>query len=408
MNDTLVYFSKDPIHRPHHHHELTFALLYAFTENFILPMSHDEVAHGKGSLLGKMPGDRWQQFANLRCLLTWMWAHPGRPLLFMGGEIAQNDEWQHDSSVDWHLLDHPEHAGIQALVRALNTVYRASPRCGSRTSTGPGFAGSTRTTRTTACCPSSGSRRRAAAASPASRTSRRCPAMTTASDSRTRGAGWRSSTPTARSSAAATPWSVTSPPTTSAGTTSSTPPPSRCRPSGCCGSLTSPDQPVRRATNRDSGLTALRTTRGRGGSAARRSPVASIVSQAQVAALRPLAAVVRLGRPVEELAASHGGCDPPGRRVQRCQVRRRGIRKPPGCRTTSSQPRLIEQALNTLGTCYLLKASARRVSQWNCPTMSSNGCSRSVWRCTHPAAGHVADRGGADRRAHRSAQRGHR
>ena len=96
-------------------------------ENFLLPLSHDEVAHGKGSLLGKMPGDRWQQFANLRALLAWMWAHPGRPLLFMGGEIAQNDEWNHDTSLDWHLLGYPEHAGMQALVRALNTVYRAEP-----------------------------------------------------------------------------------------------------------------------------------------------------------------------------------------------------------------------------------------------------------------------------------------
>jgi 1,4-alpha-glucan branching enzyme len=127
MHDTLVYFSKQPVHRRWHHHELTFALLYAFTENFILPLSHDEVAHGKGSLLGKMPGDRWQQFANLRTLLTWMWAHPGRPLLFMGGEIAQNDEWRHDASVDWHLLEYPEHAGMQALVRALNGIYRAEP-----------------------------------------------------------------------------------------------------------------------------------------------------------------------------------------------------------------------------------------------------------------------------------------
>src|SRR5664280_1873800 len=127
MNDTLVYFAKDPVHRRHHHHELTFALLYAFHENFVLPLSHDEVAHGKGSLLGKMPGDRWQQFANLRALLTWMWAHPGRPLLFMGGEIAQNDEWHYDRSIDWHLLDHPEHAGMQALVRELNTVYRREP-----------------------------------------------------------------------------------------------------------------------------------------------------------------------------------------------------------------------------------------------------------------------------------------
>jgi len=125
MNDTLVYFSKEPVHRRYHHHELTFALLYAFTENFLLPLSHDEVAHGKGSLLSKMPGDRWQQFANLRALLAWMWAHPGRPLLFMGGEIAQNDEWNHDTSLDWHLLDYPEHAGMQALVRALNGIYRA-------------------------------------------------------------------------------------------------------------------------------------------------------------------------------------------------------------------------------------------------------------------------------------------
>jgi 1,4-alpha-glucan branching enzyme len=127
MNDTLAYFSKDPVHRRWHHHELTFALLYAFTENFILPLSHDEVAHGKGSLLSKMPGDRWQQFANLRALLAWMWAHPGRPLLFMGGEIGQNEEWNHDTSVDWHLLGYPEHAGVQRLVRALNTIYRAEP-----------------------------------------------------------------------------------------------------------------------------------------------------------------------------------------------------------------------------------------------------------------------------------------
>ena len=127
MNDTLVYFAKNPIYRRHHHHELTFALLYAFSENFILPLSHDEVVHGKGSLLSKMPGDRWQQFANLRALLAWMWAHPGRPLLFMGGEIGQNDEWRHDTSVDWHLLEYPEHAGVQAMVRALNDVYRQEP-----------------------------------------------------------------------------------------------------------------------------------------------------------------------------------------------------------------------------------------------------------------------------------------
>jgi 1,4-alpha-glucan branching enzyme len=127
MNDTLVYFSKDPVHRRYHHHELTFSLLYAFHENFILPLSHDEVTHGKGSLLGKMPGDRWQQFANLRSLLAWMWAHPGRQLLFMGGEIGQNDEWRYDASVDWHLLQYGEHAGIQQLVRELNSIYRDEP-----------------------------------------------------------------------------------------------------------------------------------------------------------------------------------------------------------------------------------------------------------------------------------------
>ena len=139
MNDTLVYFSKDPVHRRYHHHELTFALLYAFTENFILPLSHDEVSHGKGSLLSKMPGDRWQQFANLRALLAWMWAHPGRQVLFMGGEIAQNDEWRHDASVDWHLLGFPEHSGVQALVRALNTVYRAEPALWEQDFDWPGF-----------------------------------------------------------------------------------------------------------------------------------------------------------------------------------------------------------------------------------------------------------------------------
>ena len=139
MNDTLVYFSKDPVHRRFHHHELTFSLLYAFHENFILPLSHDEVVHGKGSLLAKMPGDRWQQFANLRALLAWMWAHPGRQLLFMGAEIAQNDEWSHDSSVDWHLLAYPEHAGVQRLVTQLNAVYRAEPALWEQDFDWPGF-----------------------------------------------------------------------------------------------------------------------------------------------------------------------------------------------------------------------------------------------------------------------------
>jgi 1,4-alpha-glucan branching enzyme len=124
MHDTLEYFARDPVHRSHHHGELTFSLVYAFTENFVLPLSHDEVVHGKGSLLAKMPGDRWQQLANLRALYGYMWAHPGKQLLFMGGELAQEQEWSHERSLDWHLLERPEHAGVQALVRDLNRVYR--------------------------------------------------------------------------------------------------------------------------------------------------------------------------------------------------------------------------------------------------------------------------------------------
>ncbi|HUS60965.1 MAG TPA: 1,4-alpha-glucan branching protein GlgB [Acidimicrobiales bacterium] len=127
MHDTLEYFSKDPVHRRFHHHDLTFGLLYAFTENFLLPLSHDEVVHGKGSLLTKMPGDRWQQLANLRALYAWMWAHPGKQLLFMGGEIAQEREWDHDGSLDWHLLDDAGHRGVQDLVRELNRTYTSEP-----------------------------------------------------------------------------------------------------------------------------------------------------------------------------------------------------------------------------------------------------------------------------------------
>ncbi|MDQ6616929.1 MAG: 1,4-alpha-glucan branching protein GlgB [Actinomycetota bacterium] len=127
MHDTLEYFSKDPIHRRFHHNELTFGLLYAFTENFVLPLSHDEVTHGKGSLLGKMPGDRWQKAANLRAMLAWMWAHPGKQMLFMGGEIAQSAEWDYQASVDWHLLTYPEHRGMHDLVRELNRCYRDEP-----------------------------------------------------------------------------------------------------------------------------------------------------------------------------------------------------------------------------------------------------------------------------------------
>ncbi|HLY47954.1 MAG TPA: 1,4-alpha-glucan branching protein GlgB [Solirubrobacteraceae bacterium] len=127
MHDTLAYFQQDPIYRRYHHHELTFSLMYAFSENFILPLSHDEVVHGKGSLYSKMPGDRWQKLANLRTLYAYMWAHPGKQLLFMGGELAQESEWSHERSLDWHLLERPEHAGIQALVRDLNHLYRSEP-----------------------------------------------------------------------------------------------------------------------------------------------------------------------------------------------------------------------------------------------------------------------------------------
>jgi 1,4-alpha-glucan branching enzyme len=124
MHDTLDYISREPVHRRFHHGQLTFGLLYAFTENFVLPLSHDEVVHGKGSLLGKMPGDRWQKFANLRAYYAFMWGHPGKKLVFMGGEIAQEREWNHDASLDWHLLDDPMHHGMQSLMRDLNHVYR--------------------------------------------------------------------------------------------------------------------------------------------------------------------------------------------------------------------------------------------------------------------------------------------
>ncbi|HYD29564.1 MAG TPA: 1,4-alpha-glucan branching protein GlgB [Azospirillaceae bacterium] len=127
MHDTLRYISKDPIHRRYHHHDLTFGLLYAFSENFILPLSHDEVVHGKGSLIGKMPGDRWQRFANLRAYYGFMFGHPGKKLLFMGGEFAQEREWNHDTSLDWHLLDDSLHRGMKDLVRDLNRAYRELP-----------------------------------------------------------------------------------------------------------------------------------------------------------------------------------------------------------------------------------------------------------------------------------------
>jgi 1,4-alpha-glucan branching enzyme len=127
MHDTLSYFSRDPIHRKYHHSDLTFRMVYAWHENFVLPLSHDEVVHGKGSLLGKMPGDDWQKFANLRLLLGQMWVQPGKKLLFMGGEIGQWNEWNHDASLDWHLLESPMHTGLQQWVTDLNWTYRSEP-----------------------------------------------------------------------------------------------------------------------------------------------------------------------------------------------------------------------------------------------------------------------------------------
>ncbi|WP_051340209.1 1,4-alpha-glucan branching protein GlgB [Azospirillum halopraeferens] len=124
MHDTLDYMSKDPIHRRYHHHELTFGLLYQYSENFVLPLSHDEVVHGKGSLINKMPGDEWQKFANLRAYYGFMFTHPGKKLLFMGGEFAQWREWNDAASLDWHLLIEPQHKGIRDLIRDLNSLYR--------------------------------------------------------------------------------------------------------------------------------------------------------------------------------------------------------------------------------------------------------------------------------------------
>jgi 1,4-alpha-glucan branching enzyme len=139
MNDTLHYISQDPIYRQYHHQDLTFGQLYAYHENFILPLSHDEVVHGKGSLIGKMPGDRWQRFANLRAYLAYAWTTPGKKLLFMGGEFAQEREWNHDIGLDWQLLDDPAHEGVRRLVRDLNFLYRGVPALHSLDCDAEGF-----------------------------------------------------------------------------------------------------------------------------------------------------------------------------------------------------------------------------------------------------------------------------
>ncbi|MGQ0751555.1 MAG: 1,4-alpha-glucan branching protein GlgB [Betaproteobacteria bacterium] len=125
MHDTLKYMSQDPVHRKYHHDALTFSMVYAYNENFVLPLSHDEVVHGKGALAGKMPGDEWQRFANLRLLYGYMWAHPGKKLLFMGGEFGQCREWSHEESLEWHVLEYAHHRGVQSLVSDLNRLYRS-------------------------------------------------------------------------------------------------------------------------------------------------------------------------------------------------------------------------------------------------------------------------------------------
>ena len=140
MHDTLDYFHHDPIHRRYHHSELTFGLIYAWSENFVLPLSHDEVVHGKGSMLNKMPGDRWQQLANLRALYSWMWAHPGKQLLFMGAELAPEREWNHEQELDWWILDQwGQHSGVSDLLRCLNGLYRELPALWERDETPEGF-----------------------------------------------------------------------------------------------------------------------------------------------------------------------------------------------------------------------------------------------------------------------------
>src|SRR5699024_10136330 len=140
MNDTLRYLSHDPIHRQYHHGEITFSIAYAFSENFVLPLSHDEVVHGKKSLLRKMPGDRWQQLATVRALLGYQWAHPGKKLLFMGSEFSQEAEWAESRSLDWWLLDQPDHAGLQRLVGDLNRTLHSDPALWERDSDPEGFA----------------------------------------------------------------------------------------------------------------------------------------------------------------------------------------------------------------------------------------------------------------------------
>jgi 1,4-alpha-glucan branching enzyme len=140
MHDSLGYVQNDPVHRQYHHGQMTFSMVYAYSENYVLPISHDEVVHGKGSLLRKMPGDRWQQLANLRCFLAYMWAHPGKQLIFMGTEFGQESEWAESRELDWWLLDNADHRGVQSLVRDMNRTYRDTPALWALDTEGSGFA----------------------------------------------------------------------------------------------------------------------------------------------------------------------------------------------------------------------------------------------------------------------------
>ena len=139
MHDTLQYLHEEPINRKWHHNEITFSMVYAYSEHYVLPISHDEVVYGKGSMFGKMPGNDWQKYAGVRALFAYQWAHPGKNLTFMGNEIAQYGEWDHDGSVDWAALEWPDHQGVQKLVADLNTLYKASPALWSQDFDPAGF-----------------------------------------------------------------------------------------------------------------------------------------------------------------------------------------------------------------------------------------------------------------------------
>ena len=223
MHDTLDYLHKDPIYRRYAHHQMTFGLMYAWSERFILPLSHDEVVHLKGSLLGKMSGDPWRRFANLRALFGWMWAHPGKKLLFMGGELADEREWAHESELDWRLLEDPAHAGVHRLMVDLGRSMRRPRRSGSSTRAPRGSSGSTPATRIRTSSASSVATPTGTRASRASPTSPPWSGTTSGWGCRSRGTGPRCSTPT---------------PITTAAAASAIWAPSRPRPSRCTHSRT--------------------------------------------------------------------------------------------------------------------------------------------------------------------------